>query len=157
MVKQSSLLADLQLGIQCPADWDQMIGGNDHVRHCPTCRRDVHNLSVMTSQEAEAILKRQEQGRVCVRFARRADGRVVTRDSHGQGRGTAGKFLVLVGALLMAFLFSMLVWPVATARPGSREEMIEQLRRHDPLKTVVNWLWPPPPPEEDGCVIGADW
>jgi hypothetical protein len=157
MVKQSNRLAELHVANPCPADWEKMIGGNDRVRHCPTCQREVYNLSAMNSQNAEEVLKRKEQGRVCVRFARRADGTVITQESQPQGSGTARKVLLLIVALLGLFvLSSFLGWPDATEKPGSRQDLIEHLRQHEPLKTVLNWLWPPPPPPSEDT-WGMGW
>ncbi len=71
-------LNDIRIASPCPADWDVM-AGDDRVRFCGECRLNVYNLSDMTRQEAEALVK-QHEGRLCVRFYRRADGTLLTRD-----------------------------------------------------------------------------
>jgi hypothetical protein len=53
--------------------------GGDRARHCARCRLTVYNLSEMTANEALAFV-RDAEGRTCVRFYRRADGTVLTRD-----------------------------------------------------------------------------
>lgn len=53
--------------------------GNDKVRFCNTCSLNVYNLSAMTRDEAQGVLD-AAPGRLCVRFYRREDGRVLTRD-----------------------------------------------------------------------------
>jgi hypothetical protein len=53
--------------------------GNDRKRFCADCKLNVYNLSGMTRREAEDLLARSE-GRLCVRFYRRADGSVITAD-----------------------------------------------------------------------------
>ena len=68
----------IRVASPCDADWDQMFG-NEVVRHCQQCRLNVYNLSAMTRDEAERIVFEAE-GRLCVRFYRRKDGTVLTRD-----------------------------------------------------------------------------
>jgi hypothetical protein len=61
----------------CSEDWDAMTG-DARERHCALCAQSVYDLSEMSEPEAVALLSRP--GRVCVRFYRRADGRVTTKD-----------------------------------------------------------------------------
>lgn len=68
----------IQVREPCPEPWDRMTG-DDEVRFCGTCRMNVYNLSEMTRQRAETLLAERE-GRLCVRFYRRADGTVTTAD-----------------------------------------------------------------------------
>jgi hypothetical protein len=48
-------------------------------RFCGECKLNVYNLSGMTRAEAEDLLAASE-GRLCVRFYKRSDGTVLTRD-----------------------------------------------------------------------------
>jgi hypothetical protein len=73
-----SPLRNLKVATPCPADWDAMIG-NDRWRFCGQCQLNVYNLSGMTQAEAERLVG-QAEGRLCVRFYRRADGTVLTQD-----------------------------------------------------------------------------
>ena len=71
-------LANLQLAFKCDQRWEDMLG-DDRVRACRRCNRDVFDLSAMTRAEAEAVLA--TRGALpCVRFYRRADGTVMTSD-----------------------------------------------------------------------------
>jgi hypothetical protein len=54
--------------------------GDERVRFCDQCSLNVYNLSDMTRREAEALLTDAEGGRLCVRFYRRADGTILTRN-----------------------------------------------------------------------------
>jgi hypothetical protein len=72
------LLDGLRIASPCDASWDAM-AGNDQVRHCAQCDKNVYNLSAMTRDEAEALL-RQREGRICVRMYRRPDGTMLTSD-----------------------------------------------------------------------------
>jgi hypothetical protein len=72
-----SLLDDVRVASPCPASWDEM-EGDDRVRHCKACDRQVFYLSAMTRLEAETLLA--EHASPCVRLWRRADGTVMTSD-----------------------------------------------------------------------------
>lgn len=61
----------------CDADWDSMTG-NDQVRFCEHCSLHVNDLSSMTRRKAMDFVARSE-GRVCVRFIQKPNGRVLTR------------------------------------------------------------------------------
>lgn len=71
-------LEHVRVAAPCTADWDKM-QGNERVRFCDKCSYNVYNLSEMTRREAEALITRAE-GRLCVRFYRRADGTILTRN-----------------------------------------------------------------------------
>jgi len=53
--------------------------GTDRVRFCGQCNLNVYNLSSMTKTEAESLIA-QTEGRLCVRFYRRTDGSILTRN-----------------------------------------------------------------------------
>lgn len=59
----------------CRVDWSTMTG-DEKTRFCGSCRKHVYDLSAMSREEAEAIATRRDE--VCVRFVKRADGKVVT-------------------------------------------------------------------------------
>ena len=64
----------------CKANWNEM-SGDDRVRHCGDCKLDVYDISTMSRTEAQEFLaSRTGAGRTCIRFFRRADGRLLTRD-----------------------------------------------------------------------------
>src|SRR5437763_16075542 len=71
-------LNHVEVAAPCKADWDQMIG-SEQMRYCGQCSLNVYNLSGMTRDEAESLIARNE-GRLCVRFYRRTDGTIITRD-----------------------------------------------------------------------------
>jgi hypothetical protein len=78
MARFRNPLSHVQVAAPCKADWDQMIG-SEQMRFCGQCNLNVYNLSGMTRDEAESLIARNE-GRLCVRFYRRADGSIITRD-----------------------------------------------------------------------------
>lgn len=78
MSKFDSPLNNIKIASPCSADWNEMYG-DDRKRFCGDCNLNVYNLSGMTRDEAEALVMNAE-GRVCVRFYRRADGSIITED-----------------------------------------------------------------------------
>ena len=77
MSKQSPL-NNIRIASPCSADWAGMIG-TDRKRFCGECKLNVYNLSGMSIRDAEDLL-RQSEGRLCVRFYRRTDGTILTKD-----------------------------------------------------------------------------
>jgi len=71
------LLDRIAIASPCSARWADM-RGDDKVRFCGACEKNVYDLSAMTREEAEQTL--QTLGTPCVRFHRRADGTVMTQD-----------------------------------------------------------------------------
>jgi hypothetical protein len=72
------MLDQIQIASPCSADWERM-EGDDRVRFCGECKKNVFNLSAMTRRDAEALLK-ETNGNICTRLFRRADGTVLTDD-----------------------------------------------------------------------------
>jgi len=53
--------------------------GDERARFCKLCKLNVYNLSGMMKAEAEELIQAKE-GRLCVRYIKRADGTVLTKD-----------------------------------------------------------------------------
>lgn len=116
---------------RCRASWRDM-RGDDAVRRCPRCDRDVYDLAQMTSGEIDALLARPE-GTPCVRLRRRPDGRVVTADCPPEppslvargARAVAAGVLFGAGAVTTASLLVPLVGvrggPIAIAAPVAHD------------------------------------
>lgn len=72
------LLDDVRVASPCSAEWDEM-RGDDRVRHCEHCDKNVYNIAEMTRQEAIDLLTGGGQT-PCLRIYRRKDGKVLTSD-----------------------------------------------------------------------------
>lgn len=97
--KSLPLLGDVRVASPCHADWNEMVG-DEQSRFCGQCAKHVFNLSAMTTDQAEALI-REKEGRLCVRYYQRADGTVLTADcSVGvrKKRVKAVAFVAAVGA-----------------------------------------------------------
>ncbi len=87
MTPTPSLVDRITVRSPCTESWDAM-RGDDRKRFCDKCRLHVFDISAMSRPEAEALLATRLTGggnapgadRLCVRFARRPDGTVVTED-----------------------------------------------------------------------------
>jgi TonB family protein len=76
MTTHDSPLERIRIAAPCKAEWKWMYG-NDRVRFCGQCSLNVFNLSAMTREEAEDLIRRND-GNLCVRFYRRKDGTILT-------------------------------------------------------------------------------
>ncbi len=100
------LLDNLAVASPCGANWDEMVG-DERVRFCLSCEKNVYNVSAMASEEAERLLAQSANagGEICVRFYKRADGTIMTQDCPvGEKKKRRKKVaLAVAGAGAMAF------------------------------------------------------
>ena len=73
------MLDQVKVASPCSASWDEMLG-DDRVRFCVSCEKNVYNLSAMPADDAERLLAERSKGELCVRYYRRADGTIMTAD-----------------------------------------------------------------------------
>jgi len=71
-----NFLNNLTVSSPCTADWNSMVG-NDQVRFCKHCSLVVHNLSLMTRNQAQRLVARSN-GRLCVRYHQDPAGKPLT-------------------------------------------------------------------------------
>ncbi len=76
MAMHTNPLNHVRIAAPCSADWERM-AGTEQVRFCDQCNLNVYNLSGMMRRDAENLIARNE-GRLCVRYYRRADGSILT-------------------------------------------------------------------------------
>ncbi len=85
-----TILDEIQIASPCNADWNGMTG-DDRTRFCGSCSKHVYNIASMTAEAATALIVENE-GRLCVRLYKRADGTVLTADCPvGLGKISAGR------------------------------------------------------------------
>jgi hypothetical protein len=98
------ILENVAIASPCSVSWADMQGDSD-TRFCEQCEKHVHNLSMMSRQEAEAVIAAAQGREICVRLYRREDGTVLTDDCpvgvrHRYWRRTSG--IAAAGLLLAA-------------------------------------------------------
>jgi hypothetical protein len=115
------MLDDIHIAAPCTARWEEMLG-DEHVRFCGQCEKNVYNLSSLTRDEAEALLAARE-GRMCVRLYRRTDGTVLTEDCPvgARARRRRRAAMAMVGGGLMAAAAALSARGAGTARPTMGE------------------------------------
>ena len=119
MIRFSNPLDNIRIASPCNADWDQMFG-NDRARFCGQCKLNVYNLSAMTREEAELLIGRTE-GRLCVRYFRRADGSVMTKDCPVGLRAIRRRMSYVaraVGSAVLGFLAGLGLYAIRPPSPG---------------------------------------
>jgi hypothetical protein len=72
------MLDNVRVAAPCTARWEEM-RGDDQVRFCGACAKNVYDLSSLTREAAEELLASKGEA-PCVRFYRRYDGTILTQD-----------------------------------------------------------------------------
>ena len=168
MRKFTSPLKGVRVASPCKADWEKMVG-DERVRFCGQCSLNVYNLSGMTRREAERLVASAE-GRLCVRYYRRADGSILTRNCPVGLRAVKQRVTRVAGAALSAVLgffagigldFGLTPAPPPTvhtmgtiAMPVNREQTVGEADVLTPTPPVVQGGMEVPPPEGEGWLEG---
>lgn len=147
------ILNRVRVASPCSASWEEMPGG-ERVRSCEKCARKVYNLSGMSASDAAKLVREAEGQRLCVRFYRRPDGSLMTRDC------PVGASLVrrrLARALSCGFASLLFVGGALTQSGRMRaREQAAQLRQDEqawrsaqpaPVQNFLNQVDPPLTPE----------
>jgi hypothetical protein len=134
-------LDQISVASPCTVPWGGMVG-DDVARFCGQRQRHVYNLSEMTREEAETFVMARE-GRLCVRFYRRFDGTMMTKDCPVGWRALKRR-AALVGAAVGAVLVAGLGIVTLGTFAATREN--RAAGGWNPINRVRNWLFPPPPP-----------
>lgn len=82
--KRVPLLFRVKVSSPCKARWENMVG-DQQVRFCTDCGENVYNLSELSDDQAEALL-REKQEKLCAFFYRRSDGTILTKDCPSRAR-----------------------------------------------------------------------
>ncbi|MEO7112591.1 MAG: hypothetical protein ABI183_19250 [Polyangiaceae bacterium] len=92
------MLTTAKIASPCSANWDEM-KGDDRVRFCGSCQKNVYNLSALNAADAEALI-REKEGNLCARFYLRDDDTVLTTDCPV---GVRRKWISRVAGAVVAF------------------------------------------------------
>jgi hypothetical protein len=65
-MQKKSFIDSIRVANPCSESWDEMTG-NDRVRFCSHCAKDVNDLSAMTRKEAVRVV-RKSGGALCIRY-----------------------------------------------------------------------------------------
>ena len=95
-------LEKIRIARPCPARWEEM-AGDERVRFCGLCRKNVYNLSAMSREAAERLIE-ERQGQLCALLYRRADGTVLTSDCPVGARAFVSRVTRRIAASLASLL-----------------------------------------------------
>ena len=159
MKNNSNLLEMIEIASPCEVSWETM-QGDEQVRFCNDCRLNVYNLYEMNRDEAESFVH-QHEGRLCVRFYRRTDGTVITRDCPVGLRAVRLRFFRLLAsaAALIAFLTCGLLFAKGsqsgpfTGKNGPVESFSQWTKK--PMVVMGLMYVPAPPPQPPAPVPTA--
>ena len=145
MKRTTGTLEQLRIAAPCGAAWDRM-EGDERVRFCGACQKNVYNLSAMSWAEAEALVF-QTEGRLCVRFHRRRDGTVLTDNCPVGLRKARTWMAAQMAGVTAVFAGLIALAPWASPERLRRNEAYQNLRhsnlsRQEPLQTIFNVLDP---------------
>jgi hypothetical protein len=139
MARFSNRLRHVQVAAPCKTDWDQMLG-DDCVRFCGQCSLNVYNLSSMTRADAEGLITRTE-GRLCVKFYRRFDGSIITKDCpiglQAIKRRVSYAWQALVSVTLTFLAGFGIHQALSTIPPFVPERTVGVMARIDPPKETI--------------------
>lgn len=130
----------LSIASPCPASWDDM-EGDERIRYCGACRKNVYNLRGYSLEEARRLVER-DQGALCVRVFARADGTVLTKDCPVGWRRVQQRLLGSLAAaacLMLGTVVGALAGVFDQEAPGVGSTLARSLER------AQAWLSPPPP------------
>lgn len=149
MAKRAHQLDRMHIASPCSLDWEQMTG-DERVRFCGACNKNVYNISRMTRTEAEALIE-SAQGKLCAKFERRADGTILTADERTALAGfrwRLPRFAVAVVSTALSLSVSATAFPSRAGGPVSifqkkdkkQNEPLPAQTAHDSLAgTVYDW------------------
>lgn len=147
--KSLPLLQRIYVASPCNVPWESM-SGDDRVRHCASCDKDVFDLSALTRAQAEALLI-EKNGKLCAQFYRRDDGTVLTADCEV---GVAKKKKARRKAAVIAGAFAAAAAGAVAGAFAMRDESVEHgceshsiepaSNKPTQLNTTVSPSQPPP-------------
>jgi hypothetical protein len=95
---RDDLWENIRIAKPCTANWDAM-SGDEQVRACGACKKNVYNISMMRKPEAEQVI-REKEGNLCLRLYRRRDGKILTADCPKALRAVRLKMTVVGGFIV---------------------------------------------------------
>jgi hypothetical protein len=126
-MKRKTFLDLVRIPTPCEKLWDEMLG-DEKIRHCIYCDKDVHNLSEISSKEAEKLIFKSK-GRVCVRMTRDESGKIVTSDQKYYQIKRKTKFAASVLSVTLALTSIALSQAQTVADKGNKQTISKQQKQ----------------------------
>ena len=135
-------LENIHIASPCRADWNEMTG-DDRVRTCAACAKQVFNLSEMTRAEAEALLA-ERNGDLCGRYYQRRDGTILLADCTVGGSGARTRSFVLATALAAGAAYAKLHRGAPPSEATTVTTTIDEAPAEVSVSGTAQDLAPPP-------------
>jgi hypothetical protein len=119
-MKRKTFLDKIDVQSPCNENWDEMFG-NDEIRFCSHCAKNVHNLSAMTRQKAEELVKNSKGG-LCVRYVKNPSGKLVSAPK----KLTNIKRRATIAASVLATSLALTTHTYAQGEPIVKKENVVQ-------------------------------
>lgn len=163
MKRELNILNNVRVASPCDVPWSSM-KGDDHVRLCDACNKDVFNLSALTREEAERLII-EKRGKLCINYYQRRDGTILTQDCP-RGIAKLRKRMLRIAALASAACISF-VAAISALAAGPRGARHLSMRWYRPFTDVSlmadeveqrirSWLSPKPNPWFPMGQLGGD-
>ena len=105
---------ELRVASPCSIQWSSM-EGDDIARRCGVCKTHVYNLSMLSREEGNELI-REKEGKLCVMYYERFDGSVITADCPVGMRKLKWQYLRTSAKLVAA---ALAVWGVIAGSSSS--------------------------------------
>ncbi len=141
------VLPNIRVAAPCTADWNAM-SGDERMRACGACNKNVYNLSNMTRDEAEALIIAKE-GKLCVRYYQRTDGTIILKDCEVAISNRRKRRVIAAGAAALLAGgggVAMMLRTKAKIAPAPHYTMGEVAVDQMEVKGEVSMPEPAPPP-----------
>jgi hypothetical protein len=134
------VLDNLRVAAPCSVAWASM-PGDERVRACAECQQHVYNLTAMTRDQADALI-RAKNGKLCVRYFQRADGTILLADcAVGVARRRRRRF-VIAGAVVS--LAGAALYKLLPERPQPVAPAVVELLQPADVEPLPHFAAPPP-------------
>jgi hypothetical protein len=77
--QKTDFLNSIYIASPCEIQWKDM-DGDDQVRFCESCKKNVFNIAAMSTDDAVKLLTDKNKERPCIKLYKRADGTLITDD-----------------------------------------------------------------------------
>jgi ankyrin repeat protein len=140
-----NLLDKIEVKSPCSESWDEMTG-NEKVRFCSHCAKDVNNISTMTRKEAAKIV-RNSDGNLCIRYYQKPNGKKLFLPQLHQIIRQTG---VLAGTLSAALSISSVAFAQTTTEetPKNEVEITQTVKSGDKTGSISGFV-----KDQDGAVL----
>jgi hypothetical protein len=139
------LLDKIDVKSPCSESWNEM-SGNEKVRFCSHCAKDVSNISEMTRKEAFKLV-RKSNGNLCIRYYQKPNGKKLFLPQLHQIIRRTG---VLTGTLSAALSVSAVTYAQTTTEETSKNnvEITQTVKIGDKTGSISGYV-----KDQDGAIL----